>query len=140
MCKITEALMLIGLLSCAIYDWRRKEIPIIYVIGIGFVAVFSLFFLRKEHIADVIGGALLGLSCLLVSKWTRQAVGYGDSLLILVLGVYMGGIKLLQLLFIATTVAAFFALFCLWKRKWKRNATIPFVPFIMLAYVGVMFI
>ena len=140
MCKIADALMMIGLLSCAIYDWRKKEIPIICVIGVGFVAVFTLFFLRKANVADVIGGAFLGLSCLFVSKWTNQAVGYGDSLLILTRGVYLVGMKLLQLLFIATTVAAFFALFCLWKRKWKRNATIPFVPFMMLDYLGVMFI
>ena len=140
MCKIVETFVIGGLLCCAIHDLRKNEIPVIYFIGIGVVVVLGMFCVDPANVGERICGILIGLCCLLISKWTGQAVGYGDSLLILILGAHLGGVRLLEVLFVATFSAGLFALFCLWKRKWKRTATIAFVPFLTLAYMGVMFI
>ena len=86
------------------------------------------------------GGIGIGILFFIVSKVTKEAIGYGDSWLILLLGLYLGASKVLQLLFAASLGAAVVSLFYLWKYHWKRNATLPFVPFLVLAYLGVMFV
>lgn len=49
------------------------------------------------------GGALMGAIFWLISKYTNQAIGYGDSWLLGNMGIYLGGISMLE---VATT--AFF--------------------------------
>lgn len=87
-----------------------------------------------------IGGAGIGILFFFISKYTREAIGYGDSWIILLLGIYLGLWDLLWLLSIAFTVTGVLAVFLLAFRKCSRKITIPFVPFLTLAYVGVMYL
>jgi prepilin signal peptidase PulO-like enzyme (type II secretory pathway) len=73
-----------------------------------------------------------------ISKFTKEAIGYGDSWLILILGIYLGSFEVLQVLFWATILAAIVALFLLCKKRCKRNITIPFVPYLAVAFLGVV--
>lgn len=140
MCKIEDLLVWFMLLLCGIRDWRKREIPTLWLIIMSVViGILLLCFGRNMLISRVTGG-LLGVLLFLISKWTKEAIGYGDSWLILLLGVYLGGFKTLQLLFFASVIAGVFALIYLWKRKWKKNITIPFVPFMTVAYLGVVFL
>ena len=140
MCEIADWIIGAMLLMCAVCDSRKKRIPVILLIGISVaVVVFVLCFKRTMPWARVFGG-LLGVVFFLVSRYTKEAVGYGDSWLILLLGVYLGRYEALQVLLLAAIGAAVYALFCLWRHRWKREVTIPFAPFLAAAYVGVLFL
>jgi len=84
------------------------------------------------------GGAAVGLLFLLVSKITKESLGYGDSLLILSMGIYMGLWNLLDLLCIAFFLAAVFAIILLGIKKMRKKSAFAFMPFIEVAYLVVL--
>ena len=140
MCEIVKWVVFVLLCACSISDCRKKQIPIPLLLLLGVVVCVSLFVCETPSGSDRIGGALLGLLLFLVSKCTREAIGYGDSWLIFLMGFYLGGLSALQLLFAASLFAATCSLLVLWKKGWKKSITIPFAPFLGIAYLGVMFI
>lgn len=140
MCKIADWLILAGLTVCGIHDLRKKEIPVLWIGIVGILVTVTVLFFDRTLLISRVVGTLIGLFFLFISKCTREAIGYGDSWLILILGVYLGSLRLVELLFWATMVAGVMALCLLWCKKWKRDISIPFVPYMVLAYLGVVII
>jgi len=140
MCKIADIIVLLLLGGCSYADWKKKEIPIIWLILLGITVLIFAVLNDDISIVQRAGGILIGIVLLLISKCTSEAVGYGDSWLILVIGIHLGGYRTLQMLFVASVFAGIVSLFYLWKKRWKRNATLPFVPFLCAAYIGEVFL
>ena len=140
MCKIADWIIWAFLSMCAVCDSRKKRIPAILLIGMSVAVLVFVLCFKKTMIGAHLLGGLLGVVFFLVSKYTKEAVGYGDSWLILLLGLYLGRFEALRVLLLASIGAAVYALFCLWKHHWKRDVTIPFAPFLAVAYVGVLFL
>lgn len=138
MCKIADGAVLMMLIGLAVLDWRKKEIPVFLLIFMNVIVVIISIFCRTESVWSRVGGLAIGIVLLIISKCTREAIGYGDSWLILILGIYVGALRMLQILFAASLLSAVCSLFYLWKRHWKKKETIPFVPFLALAYLGEM--
>ena len=139
MYKIADWVVFILLAIIGIIDARKREIPMRILILMSVVISVSAMFCKNVNVWYRIAGAIFGGAFFIISKVTKEAVGYGDSWMILLLGVHLGIWKALQLLFTASVLAAIFAIFYLWKRRWKRSATLPFAPFLAIAYIGVMF-
>jgi leader peptidase (prepilin peptidase)/N-methyltransferase len=138
MCKITDWALAFFLLLGAYKDWKKREVPIAILLGMGVVAVGSWIFCDSVGVWQRLIGVLIGGLFLIISKLTREAIGYGDSLVILILGLHMGVFQMLQTLCLASILAGGLSLFLLWKRKWSRSMTLPFLPFVTATYLGVM--
>ena len=138
MCQVANWMIFILLAVVGVIDWRKREIPmsLLFIMSAG-VIIFAIYCKDITLWYRLAGGAL-GILLFVVSTVTKEAIGYGDSWLILLLGVHLGIFRVLQLLFVASLLAVIFALFYLWVRKWNRGATLPFVPFLTIAYLGVM--
>ena len=78
----------------------------------------------------------VGIFFLLLSKVTRESFGYGDSILILLIGGLTGLWNLLSLLMIAFSTAALFSIFMLIRKHFSRKSSFPFVPSLTIAYIG----
>ena len=139
MCQVANWFVLILLAVASVIDWRKREIPItlLFIMSAG-ITIFAIY-CKDITIWYRLAGGALGMMLFVVSTVTKEAIGYGDSWLILLLGVQLGIFRVLQLLFTASLLAVIFAVFYLWVRKWNRKATLPFVPFLTIAYLGVMF-
>ncbi len=139
MCQVANWFVLILLTVASVIDWRKREIPmsLLFIMSAG-VTIFAIY-CKDITIWYRLAGGALGIMLFVVSTVTKEAIGYGDSWLILLLGIQLGIFRVLQLLFTASLLAVIFAVFYLWVRKWNRNATLPFVPFLTIAYLGVMF-
>lgn len=139
MCGLAKwsVLILLGIMS--VIDWKKREIPIWLLILMSITVVVFAFICKDVSIVYRLAGAFLGIMFFITSKFTKEAIGYADSWLMVILGVHLGIFRVLQVLFAASLMAAIFAVFYLWKQRWKRNATLPFVPFLAAAYIGVMF-
>ena len=140
MCILADGIMLGFLVCCGILDWKSKELPVWLLVLYSGVSVSLTLLCREESWESVAAGLGLGAVFFLISKVTKEAVGYGDSWLILLLGARLGIEKVLWLLFVASLGGVFVSLLYLWMHRWNRNATLPFVPFLTLAYLGVMFL
>lgn len=139
MCQVANWFVLILLAVASVIDWRKREIPmsLMFIMSAG-ITIFAIY-CKDITIWYRLAGGALGMMLFVVSTVTKEAIGYGDSWLILLLGVQLGIFRVLQLLFTASLLAVLFAVFYLWVRKWNRDATLPFVPFLTIAYLGVMF-
>lgn len=138
MCKITDWIVFLLLVTCSVSDWKKKTIPILPLIALSVVVVACALLCNTVSIRLRVSGALMGLLFFLISKCTKEAIGYGDSWLILLLGIYMGSLRATYVLFVAALLSAIASLFLLWKCRWKRTATLPFVPFLGVSYLGAM--
>lgn len=138
MCKIADWIVFLLLGMCSVSDWKKKTIPVILLVMLSVaVTVFALI-CNVVSVRLRMSGALMGLFFLLISKCTKEAIGYGDSWLILLLGIYMGCLRAIGVLFTASMLAAIVSLFYLWKYRWKRSVTLPFVPFLSISFLGAM--
>ena len=65
-----------------------------------------------------------------------EGIGYGDSWMILNMGIFLGIWNLLGMLMLAFLVAAMAAGAGLWSGKWKRTTRMSFYPFLLIGYLG----
>lgn len=138
MFKMWELGMGTYLLMGTIYDLIKRKVFSIYLIGgTAFAVLYQIFNCRKNwHIC--ICGAVIGVGFLLLSKFTDEQIGYGDSWMILNLGIYFGIWKLIFLLGIVFGASFIFSCAGLACGKLNRHTRIPFYPFLMIGYIGVM--
>lgn len=126
-------------LVCAVTDIRKREIPQILLVC-GAVAVIAVRIVSRQDWQLYAGGAAIGFAFLVISKVTREGLGYGDSLLILILGLFLGLWRIIALLLTAFAAAAFFSIFLLAFKRMGRKQSFPFIPFLAVGYLGVMWL
>ena len=121
------------LLIQAIWDIRTKELPLwmsLVLGGSGFV--YSVCY--KNYDLEIIIALLPGLFCLFLGYVTRQAVGYGDGILICSLGMIYTWQEVVQICSIAIVFAGLAGLILLVVFQKNRKYEIPFVPFLFLGW------
>ncbi len=134
------------LVICGVYDARSKKIPI-WTLAMG--AIFAMICmvmrfvgqLKTEDtslglvIGQIVASIVPGLIFLILSFLTEKKIGYGDGLLLIVLGI-MEGFKTTVLtccigLFLQSIVAVILVII----KKADKQTEIPFVPFLFLARI-----
>lgn len=136
----------LGILS--LIDIRHHSVPLWTLAAgeicmlLGRAAEGGSFFLcsgtgGQDILLAAAGGAVGGLF-FLVSRVTREALGCGDSFVIMILGLFLGIWDVLYLLMLAFWMAALFAAAQIMIKRFSRKTAFPFIPFLALAYVGVM--
>lgn len=138
MCQIENWVIFLLLVICSVSDLRKRTIPILFLLILSVAVLGFTIFGDSVGVRLRVGGALLGILFLLISKCTKEAIGYGDSWLILLLGIQLGYLEAIGVLFAASLLAGVASLFFLWKCNWKRNTSLPFVPFLSISYLGAM--
>lgn len=119
-------------------DLMYQKIPV-WLITIGGAIVSGIWIVQgKLNWILVLAGAGVGIAFLLVSFVTREAFGYADSILIFIFGISLGVWNQIQLLVYAFSLSAIFAIVQMVRTQFKRNSTYPFIPFLAVAYVGVL--
>lgn len=121
----------------AIWDLIKREIPIWYLALGTLAAVVCQVRCGKEEIIVLLFGGLTGILFLIISKYSQQELGYGDSWMILILGIMLGVWKLLVVLGIAFLSAAAIAGVGIASRRLTRRSKLPFYPFLFIGYLGV---
>lgn len=126
---------LIFLLICSISDLRERKVNVGVCIISGLVGI-GVNFIRKVHsVAELLFGAVIGMTFIGISIITRQRIGLGDSFVILALGLILGGIQSFNIIlwaFILCTLLAFLEMIIL---RVKMNDSLPFVPFVTVASI-----
>lgn len=135
MWKVSQIICMGALAGMSVVDIRFRKVPaeILVLGGIGVIVYQFLF--QTHDIYLIIGGALVGILFLFISKVTKEAVGYGDSLAILILGLYMGLWKLLELLTVTFSLFIPAGIICLLTGRLRKKASFPFYPFLTGGYL-----
>lgn len=134
---ILQSILLSFLAVLTFYDLKYKKIPvwllllmaiagIIYAIKIGDCGSIS------RYMGSCVGLLFLGFSFL-----SHEAIGRGDAFLFVILGWFLGIYFLIFLLFVAFTLSAVFSMFLLLIKKGNYKTSIPFLPFLYIAFGGI---
>ena len=134
--NISRITVAVYILLLAFMDIRRRELRLdLLLTGIP-LAVISRIVLGNIPAALVIAGGAAGALFMIISRVTEEAFGYGDSILIMIMGIFLGIWDLLAMLVTAFFLAAVFSGIMLSRKIYTRKSSFPFVPFLAAAYLG----
>lgn len=122
----------------AVMDIRTKKLHLGLLIS-GFLISAAGWKYRVDiQPVCLIAGFMAGVICMFISRITEESIGYGDSILVMVLGSFLGIWELLYVMLFASGFASVFSVVMILNKKMNRKAVIPFVPFLASGYIGGM--
>lgn len=138
---LMEVIIFVLLCICSVFDIRKKEIPLI-ILSAGFFAALGIdiWHIWKESasVAEMAASVLPGVFFLLIGFCTGEKIGYGDGLLLIVMGLFLGFGRCFLVVCISLVFSSAFALVLLVFCKAGRNSRLPLVPFLTIG-MGVSF-
>lgn len=121
----------LGILGCVDFKW--KEIPLWFSVVGGVIGIVSCV-VEEREILDVLISCLPGVLSIGVSWLTKEMIGYGDGIVLLMMGVYLPISQLLSIGMLAFFIAGIVALILLTAGRKKGSYRMPFIPFLSVAY------
>ena len=142
MCELSQGVWIVYLTCLSLIDIRTRKIPIWLLSAGGVMAIVMQIWksLKGASISPIliVSGATVGIVFLGISKITREAFGYGDGIVILILGICLGLWDLLIVLMISFLGASLIAILLLVWNKGAKKQSMPFIPFLCIGYVAVI--
>ncbi len=136
-----ESTLLVAYLGVGAWmDGRKKQLNFTYLYT-GIVLAAGLLITEwmgrngRLPASEWILSALPGLLFLLLALLSREKIGYGDGVMLLILGACLGWREIWKLWMMANLLLLFASIFLLATKKAGRNTRIPFVPFLWIAYL-----
>ena len=128
--------MLLGALAITAYrDCKEKSIYLYLPIVAGVMGVILHIFFLERGVADMLWGVGIG-GCVILLAWiSKESIGVGDGIMLMVSGIYLGFWENLELLFTALLLVGVTALFLMVVKKKRRDYRVPFLPFLLVAYL-----
>ena len=134
-----QTFTLLGMLGfCTIEDCRKKRILLCPVLLFGIAGLILHLYYRNITIYSLLAGCLIGAFLLLISKVTGGKIGIGDGLVLIVTGIYLGFENNTILFLHGLFFCGIWSLLMLLTKKKKGSDEVPFVPFLLLAYVKML--
>jgi leader peptidase (prepilin peptidase)/N-methyltransferase len=137
--QMWNQLTMMGMLAlCSVQDIRKKQIRLNPVLAFGILGILFHMLWSLQSIGSLLAGMAVGMALLILALLSGGRIGVGDGVLLIVTGIYLGLEGNLELLFLALLLSGLWALVLLLLKKKKRQDTIPFVPFLLAAYIGMV--
>ena len=143
MYKIVHICLIIILGVICVFDIKRKKIPVYMLIVLAAAGIISNFTVGEFDIEKRIIAMLPGIILLIVSMITKQQIGYGEGLIILIIGLYIDIDDILSIVLSSFLLSSIAAIILMTVFKKKKNFEMAFSPFLVIGYglvKGVYFI
>ncbi len=139
---LIDVILIIYLTVMSYTDIKTKTISLKISIIIATIFLLIQIIIFKFHVKSVLlwclCGCVVGTTLLILAFITRENIGYGDGIVVLVIGLAIG----LKSTFIVCTIgfllSAIVACFFLIRKKSKKTS-MPFIPFIYIGYIFQLF-
>lgn len=114
------------------FDIKCRHLPIIVILIFFFFSI-PLYFLYNTNISFPYS-LIPGLISIFISFISRKSLGYGDSIVILSLGIILNLNYVLTVIFIALFLSSFIGviMFVIYKNPKKDLA---FIPFLLISFI-----
>lgn len=126
------------LFALSLLDIRYRQVPLWLLVVGGTLAVLLRWAEEPKELWMMLAGGLVGICFLAISRITKEALGYGDSILIVILGLFLGFWNIMYLLILAFFLSALFSIGGLALRYFAKHSGFPFIPFLTAAYIGIL--
>lgn len=132
---IRMSLVLAVLIVCAVSDYRKKEIKLIFPVFLAIAAAAMFFLGRDIAVKSVIAGMAEGIVIIVLSQITQGRIGMGDGILLASTGLMLGWKDNLIMFFFACLLSACVSVLILTLKKGDRETKIPFIPFMVPGFL-----
>lgn len=137
--SIEYGVSVVFVVVCSVFDIRRKEVPVLLVGVFGLLALIAAI-IRKSELYPLLYSFIPGAAMLALSLCTRESIGYGDGLIVLVLGVFLGLGQCWAVVLSGLILSAAAGLVLLIFHKVNGKTRIPFIPFLAAGLGVVVFV
>lgn len=135
MFKLAEIYLLFLLVFLSFVDIKAREIPMRPLFFGGILGVLLQAITNPLTIKEWLIGIIIGCFFLFVSKVSKEGIGYGDSILLFIMALCLGGTGIIITFIIASMLVLFVAGMLLAShKKISRNYRLPFYPFLTAGY------
>lgn len=132
---IQNSIVLIMLAACSCQDILHRKILIRWLVYFAIVGILCWMIIIKEPVTMLILGIIPGFVLLIFSVLSHGSIGIGDGILLMALGIYLGVVSTVRIIVYAVFLSAFYALFLYFGKKKGRDYEMPFVPFLLVAFL-----
>lgn len=118
--------------ALGIADIKSKSVSksaLIYGMVLLLLSIYG-YSLDGKHL---LSGGILGAVFILVSRYTKEALGYGDSMVLTMVSVWLGGYLAIY------TIGAAFAMVAIYGVV-RKSKELPFIPFLAASYTLSIFL
>ena len=128
------------LVVCSVYDLKYRKIPL-WIIGIAFflvaieVAGGFVFGLPLKSGKEYVCAVLPGVFMLFLAYFSKEQVGFGDGILLIVIGLLTDFEQAIWVLCVGLFMQSLIAVVLVILKKANKQSLIPFVPFMLVAEV-----
>ena len=136
------SLMVSTLIGIAFVDYQTMQIPLLFILfGIGIIIV--LIFKKSIYISSALWGIFVGAIIPLMivgALWLitkRQGMGFGDIQMGIVLGAWLGPMRMALTLFLASVLSLLAWIGVSLVQGFDKNRAIPMGPFLSVAGTGI---
>lgn len=119
-----------------VFDLKSREIPGRFLFVSAVSALLCNVIWQYQSFAEIFYGILLGESFLVLGWISKESIGYGDGLGMMITGILLGGKRTLLVVTVAFFLSAIYGIGKLLLRKGTASDTMPFYPFLFLAALG----
>lgn len=121
----------------AIDDIKTKKIRVLKTLIFLVIGVLINIFNKPYSLPSVLGGMMIGIILYLLGIFSKEKIGKGDGLVVLVASLYLGFKNTLLLLWVSSIFAAIIGTFYIKRSGEKMDFELPFVPFMLMGYLVV---
>ena len=137
--QIVEILSkVIGLIYFFWLSWEDQKSQMINVFVIAAATAIGVALnqiSQQISLKDMAFGSLIGLGSLLIAFVSRQAIGYGDALLMISVGLIFGLSAAMMIIVSGLFSACIFSVVQILRKRKKKADRIIFVPFLFWGYI-----
>lgn len=131
-----ESVVLLGVLAVTAYrDWKEQKVYLYIPLIAGIAGLLLHIFFAEQTVWEVLAGVLVGALVVLIAYVSQERVGMGDGIMLMVSGIFLGFWRNVELFFTALLMVGLVALFLLVVKRKGRNYRVPFLPFLLAAYL-----
>lgn len=133
-----KVLIVSVLIVASVRDTINKEIDIKEIIVLLGLMLGYAFMDDSFDILYSIFGALFGVCMILFSKISKQALGLGDAIVLLILGIGFGVFRTIYVLMVALILSSVIATGLIVLKKAGRKTQLPFIPHLSMGVIVMM--
>ena len=116
-------------------DLKTKQVRVFEIVSFGILGIVLNVISPMNSIYSIIGAILVGVVLYIFSVFSKEKIGKGDAMIVMVSGLYLGFTNVMILLWISSLLALIVGLITMKKLKVDSSYEIPFVPFLMSGFL-----
>lgn len=129
--------IILFLVVCTVTDIKERRISLWFCIA-NTIGMFVIHIICRDYnVWNIAGGILIAGVFFCISKFSKEAIGMGDVLMIMTIGIVGGVVYIIEMLFWSFIVCLVFSGVGVIWGKLNLKSKIPFAPFMLMGSIVV---